>query len=194
MESPSVAWESQTTCRNQKIMICNITIIIISSRSISSSSSSSSDSSSDSGSSSSSSSSSKEISPTLPCSPAAETALRPVWKLIFLCWAVPFIPMPMPKPVCRTKLYNKIVQLEVCRTFSGRGMGINGTAHMCTIFRRNILQTTVSNHRYFSSAMSLPSVDPPARSAMKNIVRARLTTTKLCMNDKPSFCQWRFST
>ena len=37
--------------------------------------------------------------------------------------------MPMPKPVCRTKLYNKIVQLEVCRTFSGRGMGINGTAH-----------------------------------------------------------------
>ena len=31
--------------------------------------------------------------------------------------------MPMPKPVCRTKLYNKIVQLEVCRTFSGRGMG-----------------------------------------------------------------------
>ena len=36
--------------------------------------------------------------------------------------------MPMPKPVCRTDLYNKIVQLEVCRTFSGRGMGINGTA------------------------------------------------------------------
>ena len=35
----------------------------------------------------------------------------------------------MPKPVCRTNLYNKIVQLEVCRTFSGRGMGINGTAH-----------------------------------------------------------------
>ena len=37
--------------------------------------------------------------------------------------------MPMPKPVCRTDLYNKIVQLEVCRTFSGRGTGINGTAH-----------------------------------------------------------------
>ena len=36
--------------------------------------------------------------------------------------------MPMPKPVCRTNLYKKIVQLEVCRTFSGRGMGINGTA------------------------------------------------------------------
>ena len=43
--------------------------------------------------------------------------------------AVPLIPMPMPKPVCITNLYNKIVQLEVCRTFSGRGMGINGTAH-----------------------------------------------------------------
>ena len=38
--------------------------------------------------------------------------------------------MPMPKPVCRTKLYNKIVQLEVCRTCSGRGMGINGTAQL----------------------------------------------------------------
>ena len=37
--------------------------------------------------------------------------------------------MPMPKPVCRTQLYNKIVQLEVRRTFSGRGMGINSTAH-----------------------------------------------------------------
>ena len=43
---------------------------------------------------------------------------------------VPFIPMPMPMPmpVCRTNLYNKIVQLEVCRTCSGSGMGINGTA------------------------------------------------------------------
>ena len=50
-----------------------------------------------------------------------------------LCYrAVPFIPMPMPKPVRRTKLYNKIVQLEVCRTFSGRGMGINGTAQLCS--------------------------------------------------------------
>ena len=36
--------------------------------------------------------------------------------------------MPMPKPVCRTNSFNKIVQLDVCRTFSGRGMGINGTA------------------------------------------------------------------
>ena len=41
--------------------------------------------------------------------------------------------MPMPKPVCRTQLYNKVVQLEVCRTFSGRGMGINGTAHIIII-------------------------------------------------------------
>ena len=41
--------------------------------------------------------------------------------------------MPMPKPVCRTNLYNKIVQLEVCRTFSGRGMGINGTAQFIII-------------------------------------------------------------
>ena len=46
-----------------------------------------------------------------------------------LIWAVPFIRMPMPKPVCRTNLCSKIVELEVCRTFSGRGMGINGTAH-----------------------------------------------------------------
>ena len=38
--------------------------------------------------------------------------------------------MPMPKPVCRTNMYNKIVQLEVRRTFSGRGMGINGTAQL----------------------------------------------------------------
>ena len=32
--------------------------------------------------------------------------------------------------VCITNLYNKIVLLEVCRTFSGRGMGINGTAQL----------------------------------------------------------------
>ena len=42
--------------------------------------------------------------------------------------------MPRPKPVCRTKLYNKIAQLEVCRTFSGRGMGINGTAQYIYIY------------------------------------------------------------
>ena len=41
---------------------------------------------------------------------------------------MPFIPMPMPKPVCRTKLFNKIVNLEVCLTCSGRGMGMNITA------------------------------------------------------------------
>ena len=51
---------------------------------------------------------------------------------------VPFIPMPMPKPVCRTNLYNNIVQLEVCITFSGRGMGMNITAHIlyCVILYR----------------------------------------------------------
>ena len=36
--------------------------------------------------------------------------------------------MPMPKTVCRTILYSNIVQLEVCRTFSGRGIGMNITA------------------------------------------------------------------
>ena len=34
-------------------------------------------------------------------------------------WAVTCVPMPMPKTVCRTCLHNKIVQLEVCITFSG---------------------------------------------------------------------------
>ena len=42
-----------------------------------------------------------------------------------LSWAVTFIPMPMPKTVCRTYLWNIIVQQEVCRTYSGRGMGMN---------------------------------------------------------------------
>ena len=41
--------------------------------------------------------------------------------------------MKMLKPVCRTNLHNKIVLLEVCRTFSGRGMGINGTARVCNM-------------------------------------------------------------
>ena len=36
--------------------------------------------------------------------------------------------MPMPKTVCRTNVYNKIVQLEVCVFCSGRGMGMNITA------------------------------------------------------------------
>ena len=39
-------------------------------------------------------------------------------------WAVTFMPMPVPKTVCRTTLCNNIVQLEVCITFSGRGMGM----------------------------------------------------------------------
>ena len=61
--------------------------------------------------------------------------------------AVPFIPMPMPKPVCRTKLYNKIVQLEVCRTFSGRDMGINGTAQYGKIGFRTMGWIAVSAER-----------------------------------------------
>ena len=54
------------------------------------------------------------------------------------------IPMPNPKTVCRANLYNKIAQLEVCITFSGRGMGMNITAHTLrlgvtwTVFRRTI--------------------------------------------------------
>ena len=43
-------------------------------------------------------------------------------------WALTFIPIPMPKTVCRTMVYDKIVQLKVCITFSGRGMGLNTTA------------------------------------------------------------------
>ena len=44
-----------------------------------------------------------------------------------------FIPVPMPKTVCRTIVCNKIVQLEVFRTFSGRGMGMNITSIMVII-------------------------------------------------------------
>ena len=43
-------------------------------------------------------------------------------------WAVKFIPMPMPKRVCRTNMCKQIVQLEVCIFFGGRGMGTNITA------------------------------------------------------------------
>ena len=35
---------------------------------------------------------------------------------------MPFIPVPMPKTVCRTDVYDKIAQLlEVCRTLGGQG-------------------------------------------------------------------------
>ena len=56
------------------------------------------------------------------------TSGRPAAKETHPYWVVIFTPMPMPKTVCRTNLYNKIVQLEVRRTFSGRGMGMNITA------------------------------------------------------------------
>ena len=38
--------------------------------------------------------------------------------------AVTFTPMPMPKTLCRTILSNKTAQQEICRTCSGRGMGL----------------------------------------------------------------------
>ena len=38
-------------------------------------------------------------------------------------WAATFIPMPMPETVCRTNVYDKIVQLEVCIFFVGQGYG-----------------------------------------------------------------------
>ena len=47
---------------------------------------------------------------------------------MMLTWAVTCIPMPMPETVCRTNLRNKVVPLEVCITFSGRGAGMNITA------------------------------------------------------------------
>ena len=55
--------------------------------------------------------------------------------------AVPFIPMPVPKPVCRTCLNNKRVrgQYEVCTTFLGRGMGMNITAQPAANPRRKNL-------------------------------------------------------
>ena len=43
-------------------------------------------------------------------------------------WAVPFIPMPMPGPVCRICLNDKWVQYEFCRTFLRGGVGMNITA------------------------------------------------------------------
>ena len=50
----------------------------------------------------------------------------------------------MPKPVCRANLYNKIVQLEVCRICSGRGMGINGTAHILyTLLYSTMIYATI---------------------------------------------------
>ena len=45
-------------------------------------------------------------------------------------WAVTFIPAHMPKTVCRANLHSKRVQLEVCRTFPGRGTGMSVTAHV----------------------------------------------------------------
>ena len=51
----------------------------------------------------------------------------------------------MPVPFCRTNLYNKIVQLEVCITFSGRGMGINGTAQLLLLLSLLLVLLVVSS-------------------------------------------------
>ena len=68
---------------------------------------------------------------------AGESCLRSVRLVRVLppasaCWAVTFIPMPMPKRVCRTYYETKWVQYEVCRTLFGRGVGMNITAHLPT--------------------------------------------------------------
>ena len=58
------------------------------------------------------------------------------------------MPMPMPKPVCIIRMYNKIVQLEACRTFSGRGTGINGTAQcrlQLPVFRIIMIMIVIRN-------------------------------------------------
>ena len=52
--------------------------------------------------------------------------------------------MSMPNPVCRTSLNNKWLQYEVCRTFLGRGMGMNITAHIIIIIIIIIITTTIS--------------------------------------------------
>ena len=74
---------------------------------------------------------------------------------IILCmYAVPFIPMPMPKPVCRTNSYNKILQLEVRRTFSGRGMGMNITAQYA-YGEDEESKTSTSIYNFYTSANSI---------------------------------------
>ena len=77
--------------------------------------------------------------------------------------------MPMPKPVCRTKLYNKIVQLEVCRTFSGRGMSINGTAHILLLII--IIPVPSPGARF---GLGAPAHGHQARGAPLTIIRCTL--------------------
>ena len=43
---------------------------------------------------------------------------------------MPFIPMPMPKPVCRTSLNGTSVQCDSCVTFGSKGVGMNITAQL----------------------------------------------------------------
>ena len=56
-----------------------------------------------------------------------------IYIYIYIYIYTSFIPMPMPKPVRRTCLTNKWVQYEVCRTFPGRGTGMNITARRVCI-------------------------------------------------------------
>ena len=53
-------------------------------------------------------------------------------------WAVPFIPMPMPKPVCRSNLYSKIVLLEVCKILFGQGYGYKWHSSVTVIVSTNV--------------------------------------------------------
>ena len=50
----------------------------------------------------------------------------------WMVWAVTFIPMPMPKTVCRTTSCKNMLHLEVCVFLSGRDLGMNITAHGCS--------------------------------------------------------------
>ena len=47
-------------------------------------------------------------------------------------WAVTFIPTRVPRTVCRTNVHTEIVQLEVCKSCSGRGMCMDVTAPLLT--------------------------------------------------------------
>ena len=64
--------------------------------------------------------------------------------LLLLFWAVTFIPMPMPKRVCRALSWNEWVQYKVSINNFGRSMGMNVTAQIlrrlrdqCAIFVLN---------------------------------------------------------
>ena len=72
-----------------------------------------------------------------------------------------FIPMPRPKTVCITNEYNEIVQLEVCRTFSGRGSGYEHHSSEATveIARSVIGKLPCISLRHWEATMAYPT--PP---------------------------------